>query len=48
MRLAYSTSEAAVLAAARAFRDAMDDFGYADKTIGLGNALLIAAHGMTR
>ncbi len=36
-------AEEAVLAAARAFRDAMAEVGYADKTIGLGNALLAAA-----
>ena len=39
-------AEEAVLAAARAFRDAMAEVGYADKTIGLGNALLIAAQGL--
>ena len=39
-------AEAAVLAAARAFRDAMAEVGYADKTIGLGNALLAAASGL--
>ena len=39
-------AEEAVLAAARAFRDAMAEVGYADKTIGLGNALLAAASGL--
>jgi len=39
-------AEAAVLAAARAFRDAMAEVGYADRTIGLGNALLIAAQAL--
>jgi hypothetical protein len=39
-------AEAAVLAAARAFRDAMADLGYTDKTIGLGNAVLLAAQAL--
>ncbi len=39
-------AEEAVLAAARAFRDAMADLGYTDKTIGLGNAVLLAAQAL--
>ena len=39
-------AEEAVLAAARAYRDAMADLGYTDKTIGLGNAVLLAAQAL--